>query len=413
MEFAAKIQKLADDVRGEVEVVRELNTEAATKQFLVLPFIQTMGYSGAADVVPEFTAAFGVKKDDKVDYALMHDGSPSILIECKKDNITLGPAEHSQLMGYFAAVPEARFGILTNGLDYRFYSDLEKPNVMDDHPFLAFDVRDLDAQDTEAIEILNALSKDEFDVDKARSGARRVRDKARLDAQRTKLRTSIEEVLQEELSEQPTKEFLAFMRSRVDADGQSDLTQDEVDSLIRQVCKSYIYKDGDVTPPKDEDVAPPKDEDVTPPIDDPLETGGLDSEDRVVEVGGRVVVVRGRIRVGPTARDESLRGKTGQLLQVTAADVDFDGGFKKSISPTNLREEEPSHGMPPSGERVEEVGGRVVVVKGRVVVGPAAKQKRVHGKAGTLLRASAVMVHLDGERVPRVIAPRTLKKIGR
>ena len=408
-EFAAKVKKLADDVRREVEVVRELNTEAATKQFLVLPFMQTMGYSGAADVVPEFTAAFGAKKDDKVDYALMHDGSPSILIECKKVDSTLGTNERSQLMGYFAAVPEARFGILTNGLVYQFYSDLEKPNVMDDHPFIAFDMLKSAPQDVETLEILKALTKDEFDVDKARSAARHARDKARLDAQRTKFRTSIEQVLQKELSEQPSEEFLAFMRRRVDAVGQSDLTQDDLDSLIRQVCKNFIDKESRMPTEYEPRVPSGEVEDVSPP--EPPHSV-LPSGERVVEVGGRVVVVKGRVKVGPTARDESLHGKTGTLLHVTAVNVDFGGGLKKTIAPTNLRQEEPSQGVQPSGERVEEVGGRVVVVMGRVVVGPAAVQEWIRGKTGTLLHVTAVMVHLDGERAPRIIAPKSLKNIG-
>ena len=409
-EFAAKVQKLADDVRREKEDIRKLNTEAATREHLVGPFIRTLGYSGPADVVPEFSAGFGIKKDDKVDYALKHDGTPSILVECKKVDSNLGSAERSQLMGYFAAVPEARFGILTDGLTYQFYSDLEKPNVMDDHPFIAFDMLKSAPQDVETIEVLKALTKDEFDVDKARSAARHARDKARLDAQRTKFRTSIEQVLQEELSEQPSEEFLAFMRSRVDADGQSDLTQDELDCLIRHVCKNFINKE--IREPTECGLTPSggvKDGSSEEPSQEVPPPG-----EQVVEVGGRVVVVKGRVKVGPTAKDKSLRGKTGTLLRVTAVDVDFDDGFKKAIAPTNLRQEKPSHqGMPPSGERVEEVGGRVLVVKGRVVVGSAAKQKWVHGKTGTLLRASAVRVHLDGEREPRIIAPKTLRKVGR
>ncbi len=402
-EFAAQVQKLADDVRREVEVVRELNTEAATKQFLVLPFMQTMGYSGAADVVPEFTAAFGTKKDDKVDYALMHDGSSSILIECKKVDSTLGTNEHSQLMGYFAAVPEARFGILTNGLVYQFYSDLEKPNVMDDHPFLTFDVRDLDAQDVETLEILKALTKDEFDVDKARSAARRAIDKARRDAQRTKFRTLLEQVLQEELSEQPTEEFLAFMRGRVDADGQSDLTQDELDSLIRHVCKNFINKEPRV--PTEYEPRVHSDEVEGVPSPEP-------QQERVVELGGRVVVEKCRVVVGPTAQKESLRGKSGTLLYVKAVMVHFDEGFSRKISPRNLRLKEPYQGMPPSGEPVVEVEGGVVVEKCRVVVGPTAQKESLRGKSGTLSHAVGVIVHFDeGFKYP--VSPTNLRKVGR
>ena len=401
-EFAAKVKKLADDVRREVEVVRELNTEAATKQFLVLPFMQTMGYSGAADVVPEFTAAFGAKKDDKVDYALMHDGSPSILIECKKVDSTLGTNERSQLMGYFAAVPEARFGILTNGLGYQFYTDLDEQNLMDARPFFTFDMLKSTPQDVETLEILNALTKDEFDVDKARSAARRAIDMARRDAQRTKFRTLIERVLQKELSEQPTEEFLAFMRSRVDADGQSDLTQDELDSLIRHVCKNFIAKEPRVPTEYEPRVHSAEVEGVPSP--EP-------QQEQVVELGGRVVVEKCRVVVGSTAQNESHRGKSGTLLYVKSVMVHFDEGFSRKISPRNLMLKGPYQGMPPSGDPVVEVEGGVVVEKCRVVVGSTAQNESLRGKTGTLSHAVGVMVHFDeGSKHP--VSPKSLRKVG-
>ena len=399
-EFADEIQKLAADVRRKTEPPHDVNDEAATKQSLVLPFIQMLGYDvfERDDVVPEFTADIGVKQGEKVDYALMHDGSPSILVECKKVDSTLGKAEISQLIRYFN-VTDAHFGLLTDGLVYRFYSDLKKDNVMDEQPFLAFDVRDfVDAQDAEVLEMLKALTKDDFKIDEARRAARR-----------TKFRTSFKQVLREELSK-PSEEFLAFMRSRVNADGQSDLTQDELDSLIRQVCKNFIDKESRM-PTEYEPRVPSGEVEYVSPPEPPHSV--LPSGERVEEVGGRVVVVKGRVKVGPTARDESLHGKTGTLLHVTAVNVDFGGGLKKTIAPTNLRQEEPSQGVQPSGERVEEVGGRVVVVMGRVVVGPAAVQEWIRGKTGTLLHVTAVMVHLDGERAPRIIAPKSLKNIGR
>ena len=229
MEFAANVQKLQDDVRRKVGVVRKHNTEAATKQYLVLPFIQTMGYApfDLDDMVPEFTTDIGTKKGEKVDYALMHDGSPSILIECKKVGSTFGQAELSQLMRYFT-VTDARFGILTDGLVYQFYSDLEEQNLMDDRPFFTFKMLDFMDQD---VKTLKTFTKDEFEIDKALHAARR-----------TKFLTSIKQVLQEELSE-PTEEFLAFMRGRVYEGRQTPRIRSELDPLIRQVCKRYIEEE--------------------------------------------------------------------------------------------------------------------------------------------------------------------------
>ena len=408
MEFAVKVQKLANDVQRKTEPPHDVNDEAATKLYLVQPFIQMMGYdpTDPKDVKPEFIADIGIKKGEKVDYAIKHDGNPSILVECKKAGSTFREAELSQLMRYFT-VTDARFGILTDGLVYQFYSDLEKQNVMDVRPFFTFDMRDFTSQD---IETLKMFTKDKFDVDKARSAARRAIDKARLDAQRTKFQTLIEEVLQKELSEQPTEEFLAFMRGRVDADGQSDLPQDELDSLIRHVCKNFIDKESRMpteyeprVPSDDiEGVSPPERQQWVPP-----------PGERVEEVGGRVVVEKCRVVVGPTAQKESLRGMTGTLLHVTGVVVHFDEGFSEKVGPKNLILKEPYQGMSHSRERVVEVGGGVVVEKCQVVVGPTARKESLHGKSGTLSHAIEVMVHFDegDKEFKYAVSPTNLMKV--
>ena len=69
----------------------------------------------------------------------MQEGKPIILIEAKSATSDLNDEHASQLFRYFS-VTEARFGILTNGLQYRFHSDLEKPNHMDEKPFLIIDM---------------------------------------------------------------------------------------------------------------------------------------------------------------------------------------------------------------------------------------------------------------------------------
>ena len=301
-EFAAKVQKLAADVQRKV-AGHNIKNEAMTKQSLIVPFIDdVLGYkpSEPDEVVTEFTADIGTKQGEKVDYALMHDGSPRILIECKKVGSLLGQTELSQLMRYFT-VTDARFGILTDGLVYQFYSDLEKPNVMDKQPFLTFDVRDLDAQDVETIEILKALSKDEFDIDKALTAARHA-----------EYLHSIKQVLQEELSE-PSERFLAFMRHGVDADGQSHLIQNEIDSLIRHVCKNFIDEElsGRILPRGGEGVSPPEPQQWVP------------------RQGEQVVV-------GPAARNEKLRGKTGTAGRVRAVEVQFDDERPAELSPDTL-----------------------------------------------------------------------------
>lgn len=139
MDFIQEVLRFSSRIQA---IVGRIATEEATKHSLILPFIQLLGYNvfDPAEVVPEFTADVGTKKGEKVDYAIMINGRPEILIEAKSvgDNLT---THGSQLFRYFTAT-EARFAILTNGLVYRFYSDLQEPNKMDAEPFLEFDLAD-------------------------------------------------------------------------------------------------------------------------------------------------------------------------------------------------------------------------------------------------------------------------------
>ena len=142
--------------------VGHLETEEATKSALVLPFIQMLGYEifDPTEVVPEFTAG-GPKKGEKVDYALMKDGKPSILIECKKYGTNLDQEKTFQLIRYFAFT-EAKFGILTDGIVYRFFSDLDKPNMMDAKPFFEFNMLDFSEGE---VEELKRFTKSAFNVE--------------------------------------------------------------------------------------------------------------------------------------------------------------------------------------------------------------------------------------------------------
>ena len=128
--LAEKIGKLKD----------QIDTEESTKHAFVLPFINLLGYDtfNPTEVVPEFTADIGLKKGEKVDYAIFQDGQPIVIIECKNWKEKLD-SHNSQLFRYFHA-SKTRFALLTNGIDYRFYTDLEAPNKMDEKPFLEFEV---------------------------------------------------------------------------------------------------------------------------------------------------------------------------------------------------------------------------------------------------------------------------------
>jgi hypothetical protein len=121
----------------------QINTEEATKNAFVMPFIQILGYDifNPTEVIPEFICDIGTKKGEKVDYVIKKDGEPILIIECKhwKEQVD---AHNSQLHRYYH-VSKARFGVLTNGHQYNFYSDLEKPNIMDEKPFFSLDLSNL------------------------------------------------------------------------------------------------------------------------------------------------------------------------------------------------------------------------------------------------------------------------------
>lgn len=190
-DLAKKIQRL----RGQIE------TEEATKTAFVMPFIGSLGYDvfDPSEVVPEYTADVGIKRGEKADYAILHDGHPAILFECKKCDENLDNAHISQLFRYFSAT-EARIGVLTNGIVYRFFSDLEKTNQMDSTPFLEFNL--LDMQESLLGE-LKKLTKPGFNLNEVLSTASDL-----------KYTREIKLFLDEQALE-PSQDFVRFLASQV------------------------------------------------------------------------------------------------------------------------------------------------------------------------------------------------------
>lgn len=140
MDFKDQIKQLGERV---VKLKDQIQTEEATKNAFIMPFIQALGYDvfNPTEVVPEFISDIGLKKGEKIDYAIFKDGSPTILIECKHwaQNLNI---HDGQLLRYFH-VSKANFGLLTNGIVYRFYSDLVAANKMDEKPFLEFNINEI------------------------------------------------------------------------------------------------------------------------------------------------------------------------------------------------------------------------------------------------------------------------------
>ncbi|MDX8566469.1 type I restriction endonuclease [Elizabethkingia sp. HX XZB] len=159
MELKLKLEQLSQRIQGLKEQVQ---TEEATKNAFVMPFIQMLGYDifNPTEVIPEYIADIGTKKGEKVDYLIKNNQEPILIIECKnwKEN---ADAHNSQLHRYYH-VSKARFGVLTNGIVYNFYMDLEKPNIMDDKPFLTINLEDL--KDS-AIKVLESFNKQSYNLE--------------------------------------------------------------------------------------------------------------------------------------------------------------------------------------------------------------------------------------------------------
>lgn len=165
---------IADRAQGLTEKIRQhkasIATEEATKNAFVMPFIgSVLGYDvfDPTEVIPEFTADYGTKKGEKIDYAIAHGGQVQVLIEVKKVGEQLRVEHASQLYRYFS-VTNARIAILTNGEVYEFYTDLDTPNRMDTKPYLVLNLSDIDET---ALRELTKLTKESFDLDSVISAA--------------------------------------------------------------------------------------------------------------------------------------------------------------------------------------------------------------------------------------------------
>ena len=193
MELQEKMYNLSERIK---QLKENIQTEEATKQSFILPFFQALGYDvfNPLEFIPEFTADVGIKKHEKVDYAILQEGKPLILIEAKSCNEKLDKHD-SQLFRYFGTT-ESKFAILTNGIIYKFYSDLDQPNVMDSQPFYVLDMMDLSDQ---AIQYLANFNKCNLDIDSIMNTASDLKY------------LSLTKTAFKELIENPTDEFIKLL----------------------------------------------------------------------------------------------------------------------------------------------------------------------------------------------------------
>jgi hypothetical protein len=143
-----------DRLKSNVELIRARvavlagRGEEATKQALVLPLLDALGYDiwNPTEVSPEFDADFAVRRGsqkERVDLAVLLGGKPRVFVEVKAAGVPLDQHQ-GQLSRYFNAVPDVCLGILTNGAEYRFFTDTGEPNIMDARPFYTINIESVD-----------------------------------------------------------------------------------------------------------------------------------------------------------------------------------------------------------------------------------------------------------------------------
>lgn len=223
MDFADNIRRLAMIVEKQVS---NIQTEEATKNALVMPFIAALGYNvfDPSEVTPELHADVGLKKGEKVDYAILLDGKPIVLFECKWHGADLRKEHASQLYRYFS-VTEARFGVLTNGIAYRFFTDLDDPNRMDAKPFFEFDLRNFRDGD---LEELKKFSKAAYDLQGILTTAS--------DLKYTK---EILGILAGQLQE-PTEDFVRLFTSRIYDGKLTQQTREKFTKIVQRAFRVFI-----------------------------------------------------------------------------------------------------------------------------------------------------------------------------
>lgn len=205
-----------------------MKTEEGTKNALVMPFLNALGYNvfDPMEVTPELIADVGTKKGEKVDYAILKDGKPIILFECKIHGTNLKQVHASQLYRYFT-VTSARFGVLTDGQVYRFYTDLVQANIMDADPFFVIDICDFKEHD---LEQLKRFTKSIFDEQAIITSASEL-----------KYKSLIKAYLGEQM-QQPTETFIRTIltESKAYSGRMTQSTLDEFRPIIRDALRMFI-----------------------------------------------------------------------------------------------------------------------------------------------------------------------------
>lgn len=222
MDFRERLEQFVKRVES---LQASIQTEEATKTAVIMPFFAMLGYDvfNPQEFVPEYVADVGIKRGEKVDYAILQEGSPVMIVEAKSINRSLEKHD-SQLFRYFSTT-SAKFAILTNGIRYRFFTDLEAQNKMDALPFLDFDL--LHMRESQ-IEELKKFQKENFDIAK-------IFDSASV----LKYQERFKEVLSEQI-QNPTDDFVRFFLQGVYSGIKTQAVIDRFRPILKRSIQELI-----------------------------------------------------------------------------------------------------------------------------------------------------------------------------
>lgn len=224
MDFIEKLSALSSKIKQQSKTI---TTEEGTKNAFVMPFIHTvLGYDvfNPQEVIPEYTADVGIKKGEKVDYALLKNGEIQILVEAKKIGENLSINHASQLYRYFT-VTNARIAVLTNGQVYKFFTDLDVPNKMDEKPFIELDICDIDEN---IIPEIRKLTKSFFNVESIISSAEEL-----------KYLSQIKREFVNQLNN-PDEDFVRFFASRIYDGSVTQKVRDQFAVLTKKAFSQFL-----------------------------------------------------------------------------------------------------------------------------------------------------------------------------
>ncbi len=222
--FEEKLNTLIAQIPARKNVIK---TEEATKTGLIMPFLTALGYdcTNPLEVCPEYTADFGVKKGEKIDYAILKDDKPIIFVECKCIGSDLDDKKFgSQLYRYFST-SDTKIGILTNGVEYRFYSDIKTENKMDSTPFLMVNLENMTDRQIKA---LSKFTSEEFNIENILPSAEDMM-----------IRNEIMKAIDSELNS-PSKAFEDILIPKVYDGRLTPHVREKYSPIIKEAIKMYI-----------------------------------------------------------------------------------------------------------------------------------------------------------------------------